>query len=82
MARMSRPVWPTRPLPRVGASARIRHFGGGAEPVTVRVVDADGRRLVVQSESGERLEFVLSPATAQFVAAGTAHGPRLELVGD
>ena len=28
------------------------------------------------------LEFVLSPATARFVAAGIAHGPRLELLGD
>ena len=27
------------------------------------------------------LEFVLSPATARFVFAGGAHGPRLELLG-
>ena len=32
-------------------------------------------------ESGETLEFVLSPATARFVSASSAHGPRLELLG-
>jgi len=69
-------------VPRVGAPARIRHFGGGAERAVVRAVAADGRRLVVDSESGERLEFVLSPATAKFVAVGAAHGPRLELGAD
>jgi len=26
------------------------------------------------------LEFVLSPATARFVSAASAHGPRLELL--
>ena len=30
----------------------------------------------------ERLEFILNPATARFLAAGTGHGPRLELLGD
>lgn len=28
------------------------------------------------------LEFVLSPATARFIATGVSHGPRLELLGD
>ena len=42
----------------------------------------DGRRLQVRGEGGEVLEFVLNPATARFVAAGGAHGPRLELLGD
>ena len=45
-------------------------------------VHDDGRRLEVRDETGEVLEFVLSPATARFVQAGTAHGPRLELLGD
>ena len=40
----------------------------------------DGRRLQVRGEGGEVLEFVLNPATARFVAAGGAHGPRLELL--
>ncbi len=45
-------------------------------------VGDEGRRVEVRCESGEKLAFVLSPATARFVAAGGAHGPRLELLGD
>ena len=73
---------PTRELPRVGAHARIAHFGGSFEWGVVVAVHDDGRRLEVRSEEGEVLEFVLSPATARFVAAGGGHGPRLELVGE
>jgi hypothetical protein len=47
----------------------------------VVAVREDGRRLEVRGEGGEMLEFVLSPATARFVAAGAGQGPRLELVG-
>ena len=44
-------------------------------------VHDDGRRLEVRGEGGEVLEFVLSRATARFVAAaGGGQGPRLELV--
>ena len=71
---------PSRPLPRVGASVRIAHFGGGFERGTVLALDDDGRRLEVLCEGGATLVFVLSPATARFVAAGGAHGPRLELL--
>jgi hypothetical protein len=73
---------PSRPVPRVGARARIAHFGGGFELGTVIAVFEEGRRLRVQGETGETLEFVLSPATARFVAAGVSHGPRLELLGE
>jgi hypothetical protein len=73
---------PSRPLPRVGARARIAHFGGGFEPGTVIAVREQGRRLDVRAEGGEVLEFVLSPATARFVSAGSAQGPRLELLTD
>jgi hypothetical protein len=66
----------------VGARARIAHFGGGFEPGMVLAVHDDGRRLEVRGETGEVLEFVLNPATARFVSAGGAHGPRLELLGD
>jgi hypothetical protein len=69
-------------MPRVGARARIAHFGGGFELGIVLAVYEDGRRLQVRGETGEVLEFVLSPATARFVHAGTAHGPRLELLAD
>lgn len=72
---------PSRPVPRVGAAARIAHFGGGFERGTVIAVREQGRRLEVRTEGGDLLEFVLSPATARFVSAGSAHGPRLELLG-
>lgn len=73
---------PSRQLPRIGARARIAHFGGSFEAGAVVGVYEDGRRLDVRSESGELFQFVLSPATARFVSAGSAHGPRLELLGD
>jgi hypothetical protein len=73
---------PTRPLPRVGAHARIKHFGGSVERGTVVAVHDDGARVIVEGEDGESYEFVLSPANARFVSAGDAHGPRLELLGD
>ncbi|HEY2140853.1 MAG TPA: hypothetical protein VGG98_02185 [Solirubrobacteraceae bacterium] len=73
---------PSRPVPRVGSPARIAHFGGGFERGTVLAVYEQGRRLEVRSESGEELEFVLSPATARFAAASGTHGPRLELLDD
>jgi len=73
---------PSRPLPRVGAKARIAHFGGGFEGGTVLAVHDEGRRLEVRGDGGEVLEFVLSPASARFVFAGGSHGPRLELLGE
>jgi hypothetical protein len=73
---------PSRPVPRIGARARIAHFGGGFELGTVLAVHDDGRRLEVRGEGGEVLEFVLSPATARFVSASSGQGPRLELLDD
>jgi hypothetical protein len=73
---------PSRPVPRVGSQARIAHFGGGFELGTVLAVHDEGRRLEVRGEAGELLEFVLNPATARFVSAGSGQGPRLELLGD
>jgi hypothetical protein len=64
----------------VGARARIAHFGGGFEPGVVMEVREEGRRVWVRGEEGEVHEFVLSQATARFVAAGVAHGARLELL--
>ncbi|HEY1456941.1 MAG TPA: hypothetical protein VGF15_00355 [Solirubrobacteraceae bacterium] len=72
---------PSRPLPTLGARGRIAHFGGDFELVTVIALEEQGRRLRVRGESGEELEFVLNPASARFIAAGAAHGPRLELLG-
>lgn len=71
---------PTRLPPAVGAPARLTHFGGSFEHGTVVAVHEQGRRLEVQSDAGERLEFVLSPATGRFTCAGQPHGPRLELL--
>ncbi len=73
---------PSRPVPRVGARARVAHFGGGFEHATVVSLSDQQRRVEVRCESGETLAFVLSPATARFVSADGAHGPRLELLGD
>jgi hypothetical protein len=70
---------PSRPVPRVGGQARLAHFGGGFERGTIVAVHEDGRRLQVRSDTGELLEFVLSPATGRFVCDGDPHGPRLEL---
>jgi hypothetical protein len=72
---------PSRPVPRPGAGVLIAHFGGGFERGTVLAVHEQGRRLEVSGEGGEVLEFVLSRATARFVCAESAHGPRLELLG-
>ncbi len=72
---------PSRPLPRVGAPARIVHFGGSSERGTVLAVGEGGHRLRVRGEDGELHEFVLSPASARFLSAGSPHGPRLELLG-
>lgn len=72
---------PSRPVPKVGAAARIKHFGGGVEAGTVIAVEDEGRRLRVRGEDDVEHEFVLSQKTASFVAAGDPHGPRLELLG-
>ncbi len=71
---------PTRPFPHIGARARIQHFGGDVEMGTVCVVGENGRRVEVSCESGERLEFALSPATAKFVLVGATHGAEMELL--
>jgi hypothetical protein len=67
-------------MPRVGARARVAHFGGGFEAATIVGVHDEGRRLQVRCEGGEEFEFALSPATARFLAAGSSHGARLELL--
>lgn len=73
---------PTRPFPRVGAPARICHFGGSFERAVVLSVRDDGRRLEVRGEAGQTIEFELSAATARFLPVGDAQGPRLELLAD
>jgi hypothetical protein len=58
---------------------RIVHFSGERELARIVAVHAEGRRLEVRNGGGEVLEFELSPATARFVSASSAQGPRLEL---
>jgi len=73
---------PSRPMPRIGAPARIAHFGGGFEPATVLAVHDEGRRLQVRADAGGATrEFMLNAATATFREGGSAHGDRLELLG-
>jgi hypothetical protein len=67
-------------MPRVGSEARVRHFGGPREHAVVCEVHDGGRRLRVDTEHGERLEFVLHPRTAKFELADSAHGATLELL--
>ena len=69
---------PSRSAPALGAPARIRHFGGDAEPVTIVELRDGGRCIVVTGADAERREFTLRRATAVFVAAGQQHSPRLE----
>jgi phage gp45-like len=71
---------PSRPVPRVGGGASILHFGGERETAVIVAVADGGRRVKVRSAGGEVAEFALSSATAHFVAAGGAHGARLELI--
>jgi hypothetical protein len=71
---------PSRVIPHVGGHARIKHFGGGAELGVVVAVHEGGVRVIVEGEDSELYEFVLSPASARFVSATDAHGPRLELL--
>ncbi len=71
---------PSRPLPRVGAPARIVHFGGAVERARVVSIEDGGRCVEVVGEHGETLRFELNRATARFQLAGGAGGPRLELL--
>ena len=71
---------PSRPVPRVGARARIAHFGGSFEPGTVIAVHDDGRRVEVRGEEGgETLEFVLSDGTCVAVPDGGLGDVHLQL---
>jgi hypothetical protein len=68
-------------MPRVGAPARIVHFGGDQVSVVVTRVAENGRLVEVRTADGELHEFRLSPATARFVPPGRPQGERLELLG-
>jgi hypothetical protein len=67
-------------VPKLGALARVSHFGGDVEIGIVCAVRDGGREVEVSVESGERFEFLLHPATAKFVLSGAAHGVEMELL--
>ena len=69
-------------MPRIGSLGRIHHFGGSVQECTVVAIHDEGRRLSVRGTGEEIYDFVLNPATARFLAAGSAQGERLELLGD
>jgi hypothetical protein len=63
-------------MPAVGRSVLIIYLGTRVRG-TVRMVEDDGRRLLVSTEDGETLGFALSRATATFTAEGDQAGARL-----
>jgi hypothetical protein len=67
----------SRPVPVVGMHALVLHLAA-TEPAVVEQVLDDGRRVVVMTENGERIEFSLRQATAQFHSS--VGGPRLKLL--
>lgn len=71
---------PSRPLPRLGAPARILHFGGGAAAAVITRVAEEGRLVEVRAEDGSLHEFRLNRATARFTSSRSAQGERLELL--
>jgi hypothetical protein len=69
---------PSRSIPVVGAPARIWHFSGESEPVTIVELREDGRCVVVACADGSRREFTLRRVSARFIERGEQHAPRLE----
>lgn len=67
---------PLRAMPEIGRPVLIDHLGMTVAG-TVVSVDADGRRLVVETEDGGPLAFELNRATATFTAGGSQTGARL-----
>jgi hypothetical protein len=71
-------VKPSRSLPVIGAPARIWHFSGESEPVTIVELREEGRCVLVASADGSRREFTLRRVSARFIESGQQHAPRLE----
>lgn len=69
---------PIRAMPTLGGEVRV-DFLGATVPGTVIGVDAEGRRLEVETEDGARLHFTLNRATAAFTSDGLT-GARLRFV--
>jgi hypothetical protein len=67
---------PLRVMPEIGGEVRIEYLGSTVAG-TVQSIAAEGRRLEVETEDGQRLTFVLNGATATFTAGGLQTGARL-----
>jgi hypothetical protein len=65
-----------RALPTIGAPVVVRYLASSSRG-TVREIDEGGLRLVVATEDGETIPFVLNGATATFTEEGNQHGARL-----
>jgi hypothetical protein len=63
-------------MPHVGGAVLIDYLGSTVAG-TVWGVDAECRRLEVDTDDGETLTFTLNRATATFTADGSVTGPRL-----
>jgi hypothetical protein len=63
-------------MPHVGRAVIVVYLDSRVTGLISEVLD-DGRRIVVTTEEGERLSFVLNRATAAFTAEAVRSGPRL-----
>lgn len=63
-------------LPQVGAAVTVVHLDARVGAAVTEVRDG-GRRLCVQTEEGEAIEFVLRGATATFTPEAGSGWPRL-----
>ena len=72
---------PSRALPQIGAPARIRHFSGESESVTI--VEVRERALHRRRQRrGARREFTLRRGNASFIDRGFQHSSAWSLAGD
>jgi hypothetical protein len=63
-------------MPHVGRAVVVVYLDSRVRGVISEVLE-DGRRIIVTTEEGERLGFVLNRATAAFTAERVRSGPRL-----
>ncbi len=63
-------------MPQVGRPVVVVYLDSRVGGVISEVFD-DGRRIIVSTVEGERIDFVLNRATAAFTAEHVRSGPRL-----
>jgi hypothetical protein len=67
---------PLRVMPHVGRPVVVVYLDSRVAGLISDVFD-DGRRIIVTTDEGERIRFVLNRATAAFTAENVRSGPRL-----